>query len=91
MDGSDRLDRLIAEGEELIPLGGRDVSAGPNRELQNDYVRWRSKCIALLTELGPDAGRLLLEVESDTRGQQFYKASASRVLGVLRSARLLTG
>ena len=90
MDGSDRLDRLIAEGEELVSLGGGDVSTGPNHELQDDYRAWRTRCVALLTDLGPDAGHLLREVESDTRGQQFYQASASRVLGVMKAARLLT-
>ena len=90
MSISDRLDRLIAEGEELVSLGGGDVSTGPNRELQDDYVVWRSECVALLTELAPDSAHLLLELEADTRSQQFYRASASRVLGVTKAARLLT-
>ena len=46
----DRLERLIAEGEQLVPLGGGDVSTGPNRGLQDDYVVWRSRCVELLTE-----------------------------------------
>jgi hypothetical protein len=87
---SDRLDRLIAEGEQLVPLGGSDVFTGPNRGLQDDYLVWHSRCVALLTELGPAVGHLLWELESDTRGGQFYQASASRVLGVMKAARLLT-
>ena len=87
---SDRLDRLIAAGQQLVPLGGVDVSSGPNKDVQVDYHAWRTRCVDLLKELGPDAGRLLLEVESDTRGEQFYLASASRVLGVMKAARLLT-
>ena len=86
---SERLDRLVAEGEELVSLGGGDISTGPNKELQNDYVAWRSTCVALLRELGTDSERLLLELELDTRGRQFYRASASRVLGVMRAAQRL--
>ena len=87
---SDRLDRLVAEGEQLVPLGGVDVSSGPNKRLDVDYRAWRTRCVAFLTDLGADAGHLLREVETDTRGKQFYQASASRVLGVMRAARLLT-
>ena len=72
----------------MVPLGGDDVFTGPNRGLQDDYVAWRSKCVGLLRELGPAAGHLLWELEADTRGQQFYRASASRVLGVMKAARL---
>ena len=89
MNRSDRLDRLIAEGEQLVPLSRGDVSTGPNLELQDDYVAWRSTCVQLLRELGPTAGYLLWELESDTRGQQFYRASASRVLGVMKAAQRL--
>ena len=87
----DRLERLVRQGEMLAPHGGARVITGPNLELQNEYRVWRSQCVEVLRELGPDAGHLLREVESDTRGEQFYKASASRVLGVLKAARLLTG
>ena len=69
----DRLDRLIAKGEQLVPLGGRDISAGPNFELQDDYIAWRFGCVALLKELGPDVGHLLREVESDTRSTSSTK------------------
>ena len=86
---SDILERLIVEGEHLVPLGGGGVSTGPNRELQDDYVAWRTRCVALLKNLGSDAWRLLWELESDTRGEQFYGASASRVLGVMKATRLL--
>ena len=74
----------------MAPLGGDDVSAGPNSELQFDYLVWRTECIELLADL-PDASHLVRELASDTRGEQFYKASASRVLGVMKAARLLTG
>ena len=87
---TDRLDRLIAAGEQLTPLGGPDVSAGPNRELQFDYSVWRTECIELLTNL-PDASHLVRELAADTRGEQFYRASASRVLGVMKAARLFVG
>ena len=86
----DRLERLIAEGEQLVPLGGRDVSTGPNRRLHDDYFAWRYMCVALLEDLGPTAGHLLGELESDKRSHQFCQASASRVLGVMKAARLLT-
>ena len=86
----DRLDRLIAEGEQLVPLGGDDVSTGPNWGLHHEYFAWRSKCVNLLRELGPTAGHLLRELESDTRTYQSYQASASRVLGAMKAARLLT-
>ena len=89
MNRSNRLDRLIAEGEQLVPLGGGDVSTGSNLELQDDYVAWRATCVRLLRELGPTAGNLLWELEADTRGQQFYLASASRVLGVMKAAQRL--
>ena len=85
-----RLERLIAEGERLVPLGGDDVFTGPNLAQHDYYFVWHSRCVALLTELGPAAGHLLSELEADTRGQQFYQASASRVLGVMKAARLLT-
>lgn len=87
----DRLDRLIAKGEQLVPLGGVDASSGPNKDVQVDYHAWRTRCVDLLKELGPDAETLLWELASDTRGEQFYRASASRVLGVMKAARLLTG
>ncbi len=86
----DRLERLIADGEQLVPLGGDDVSTGPNRGLQDNYVVWRSRCVELLTELGTNSGHLLWELKMDTRSHQFYQASASRVLGVMKAARLLT-
>ena len=89
MNTSDSLERLISEGEQLVPLGGGDVSTGPNSDLQNDYVAWRSRCLELLTELGPGSEHLLVELKMDTRGHQFYQASASRVLGVMKAARLL--
>ena len=85
----DRLELLIAEGEQLVPLGGGDVSTGPNRGLQDNYSVWRSRCLELLTELGPGSEHLLLELKMDTRSHQFYQASASRVLGVMKAARLL--
>ena len=75
----------------MVPLGGDDVSTGPNRRLQDDYFVWHSRCIVLLMELGPAAAHLLSELDSDTRGGQFYQASASRVLGVIKAARPLTG
>ena len=87
---SDRLERLIAKGEQLVPLGGVNVSSGPNKDVDVDYRAWRMRCVDLLADLGPDARYLLREVESDTRGQQFYQASASRVLGVMKAARLFT-
>ena len=87
----DRLDRLVRQGEMLAPHGGASAITGPNLELQNEYRVWRSQCVEVLRELGSDADHLLREVESDTRGEQFYRASASRVLGVLKAARLLTG
>ena len=60
---SDLLERLIAEGEHLAPLGGGDVFAGPNPELQDDYAAWRTRCVTLLRDMGPDAGRLMLELK----------------------------
>ncbi len=85
----DRLAQLITQGEQLVLLGGADVSTGPNLGLQDDYLVWRSRCFELLTELGPDSGHLLWELKMDTRSHQFYRASASRVLGVIKAARLL--
>ena len=86
----DRLERLIAEGKQLVPLGGGDVSTRPNWGLHHEYFAWRSRCVDLLMELGPDSGHLLWELKMDTRSYQFYQASASRVLGVMKAARLLT-
>ena len=85
----DRLERLIAEGEQLVPLGGGDVSTGPNRWLHDDYFAWRFRCVELLTELGSTTEHLLWELKMDTRSHRFYQSSGSRVLGVMKSARHL--
>ena len=47
---------------------GVDVPTGPNPELEDDFVAWRSRCVRLLRELGPDSGHLLRGLGSDTRG-----------------------
>ena len=74
----------------MVPHGGSDVSTGPNWVLHHEYVVWRSRCVELLTELGPNSGHLLWELKMDTRSHQFYQASASRMLGLMKAARLLT-
>ncbi len=90
MSNLDRLDKLIREGEELVPKGGRDLVEGHNRQLQSDYTSWRELCMVFLNELGAASQHLLHELESDTRGSYFYQSSASRVLGVIKLARSIT-
>ncbi len=86
----ERLDELIKQGEELVPKGGHDLSAGYNRELQAKYESWRSQCIDVIGSLGDMSSQLLHYLQSDTRGSHFYLSSASRVLGIIRLARSMT-
>ena len=89
MSNLDRLDKLIREGEELVPKGGKDFLEGYDRQHQAAYASWRELCMVFLNELGAASQHLRHELESDTRGSYFYQSSASRVLGVIRSARLI--
>ena len=89
MSNLERLDELIRAGQELVPKGGRDLVEGHNRQLQADYASWRELCTVFLNELGAASQYLRHELESDTRGPYFYQSSASRVLGVIKAARLI--
>ncbi len=89
MSNLERLDKLIREGENLVPKGGKNLVEGHNRQHQDAYAYWRERCIAALDEIGPAAEYLLHELASDTRGSYFYQSSASRVLGVIRAARFI--
>ncbi len=90
MSNLTRLDELIREGEELVPEGGRDLVEGYNRQHQAAYASWRERCMVALNEIGPAANYLVHELASDTRGSYFYQSSASRVLGVIKAARLIS-
>ena len=90
MGNLDRLDELTREGEELVPKGGKDLVEGYNREHQAAYASWREQSMAALEEIGPAANYLLHELAYDTRGSYFYQNSASRVLGVIKAARLIS-
>ncbi len=90
MSNLDRLDKLIREGEELVPKGGKDLVEGYNRQHQAAYASWHERCMVALNEIGPAANYLLHELASDTRGSYFYQSSASRVLGVIKAARLIS-
>ena len=89
MSNLERLDELIRQGQELVPKGGTDLLEGYNRQLQADYTSWRELCMVFLNGLGAASQHLRHELESDTRGSYFYRSSASRVLGVIRAARLI--
>ena len=88
MSNLDQLDKLIREGEKLVPKGGKDLVEGYNRQHQAAYATWRERCMVALNEIGPAANYLLHELASDTRGSYYYQSSASRVLGVIKAARL---
>jgi predicted nucleotide-binding protein len=82
------LERLIVEGEELLPSGDK-LFEGYNGTMQPQYIAWRLQCLEALAFSGPLVRSALKEVEDDVRSPYFCERSVSNLLGVLKGAHAL--
>ncbi len=75
-----RLEELVTQGAELVPLGGFDFS-GYNARLQEKYAQWRKSCLEALEQAGPIAVPYKNKILGDQNGGYFYQSSAQLIYG----------
>ncbi|MBI4418474.1 MAG: nucleotide-binding protein [Ignavibacteriales bacterium] len=78
-----RLEDLVEQGTELVPLGGFDFS-GYNARLQNKYLEWRKNCLEILEQVGPIGFSCKNKILGDANGGFFFQASAQLILNQLK-------
>jgi hypothetical protein len=78
-----RLEDLVQQGAELVPLGGFDFS-GYNARLQNKYLEWRKNCLEILEQVGPIGFSYKNKILGDANGGFFFQASAQLILNQLK-------
>ena len=80
-----KLQELIDEGNELLPLGG-DMLSGFREGLQPEYLAWRIQSILILRQVGDPMKEAVQELESDEYSRFFYSSSVGSILGCLKGA-----
>lgn len=73
------LEKLVAEGAKLVPLGGFDFS-GYNARLQGKYLEWRKACLETMEQAGPIGFPHKNKIMGDANGGYFFQASAQLIL-----------
>lgn len=83
------LERLIAEGEQLLPHG-TNMFEGYNGRMQPQYVSWRFQALEALSSAGSAAKPALIDIEKDKQSPYFYQSSVSNLLGALKGIHAIT-
>lgn len=78
-----RFEDLIAQGAQLVPLGGFEFS-GYNARLQNKYLEWRKACLELLEHAGPIGIPHKNKILGDANGGYFFQPSAQLILNQVK-------
>lgn len=78
-----KLEQLVSQGAQLVPLGGFDFS-GYNARLQNKYLDWRKGCLEILDRVGPIGVPYKNKILADANGGYFFQSSAQLILTNLR-------
>jgi hypothetical protein len=73
-----KLDDLLTQGTQLVPLGGFDFS-GYNARLQNKYLEWRKGCLETLEAVGPIGFPYKNKILGDQNGGYFFQSSAQLI------------
>lgn len=83
------LERLIAEGERLLPHG-TNMFEGYNGKMQPEYVAWRLQSLEALASAGSAAKPALADIERDKKSPYFFESSVSNLLGALKGIHAIT-
>jgi hypothetical protein len=78
-----KFEELLAQGQQLVPLGGFDFS-GYNARLQNSYLEWRKKCLEALEEVGPIGFPYKSKILGDANGGYFFQSSAQLIVNQIK-------
>jgi predicted nucleotide-binding protein len=73
-----KLEDLIDQGTQLVPLGGFEFS-GYNARLQNKYLEWRKGCLETLEAVGPIGFPYKNKILGDQNGGYFFQSSAQLI------------
>jgi len=78
-----KYEALIAQGQQLVPLGGFEFS-GYNARLQNKYLEWRKACLEALEQVGPIGFPYKSKILGDANGGYFFQSSAQLILNQIK-------
>jgi hypothetical protein len=78
-----RLEELITQGTQLVPLGGFEFS-GYNARMQNKYLEWRKASLEALEQVGPIGFPHKNKILGDANGGYFFQASAQLILNQIK-------
>ncbi|MBI4428968.1 MAG: nucleotide-binding protein [Ignavibacteriales bacterium] len=78
-----KLEELLAQGAQLVPMGGFEFS-GYNARLQNKYLEWRKGCLETLEAVGPIGFPYKSKVLGDQNGGYFFQSSAQLIQNCMK-------
>ena len=78
-----KLEELLAQGEQLVPMGGFEIS-GYNARLQNKYLEWRKGCLETLEVVGPIGFPYKNKMLGDQNGGYFFQSSAQLIQNCMK-------
>lgn len=78
-----KFEELVAQGQQLVPLGGFEFS-GYNARLQNKYLEWRKACLEALEQVGPIGFPYKSKILGDANGGYFFQASAQLIVNQIK-------
>lgn len=78
-----KFEELVAQGQQLVPLGGFDFS-GYNARLQNKYLEWRKACLEALEQVGPIGFPYKSKILGDANGGYFFQSSAQLIVNQIK-------
>ena len=78
-----KLEELLAQGAQLVPMGGFEFS-GYNARLQNKYLDWRKGCLETLEAVGPIGFPYKNKMLSDQNGGYFFQSSAQLIQNCMK-------
>jgi len=78
-----KLDDLLTQGTQLVPLGGFEFS-GYNARLQNRYLEWRKGCLETLEAVGPIGFPYKNKILGDQNGGYFFQSSAQLIQNCMK-------
>jgi hypothetical protein len=82
-DLTGKLEQLVNQGTQLVPLGGFEFS-GYNARLQNKYLEWRKSCLEALEQVGPIGFPYKSKILGDANGGYFFQASTQLILNCVK-------
>ena len=78
-----KLEELLAQGAQLVPMGGFEIS-GYNARLQNKYLEWRKGCLETLEAVGPIGFPYKNKMLGDQNGGYFFQSSAQLIQNCMK-------